>query len=602
MERKTTCLARKAAALLFMTLMTTSVWASNGVISGDGTKENPYLIEDASDWKAFAKNVNTGKEKAGYYKLVADITTDITVGTTSNKFSGSFDGQGHTITIDLTSTRKYCAPFLYVLGASFKQLAIDGTIHAGHKFAAGFIGSAMGQVSLEACRCSVNILSSVDGDGSHGGFIGCADNGSDVTFLNCIFDGSIIGEETVWCGGFIGWRNGTATLTNCLQAGTFLLKDTDKSSTYSRNNNKALVYFNNTYYVDALGSTENGVETHATGEELQALLGDGWVADGDGALPCTDGDYHISFDSNGGSEVQGITQRCNTAVVAPTTPLRDGYNFVGWDREIPSVMPPRNLTIKAIWSYIMPLEDNQDNSALISTHEGEYADVTLSNRTLYRDGYWNTMCLPFDVMLKDSLCPLYGEGAKAMVLNPQTSTFDSETGILWLNFTATDSIPAGTPFLIKWTADQTPQFNPATFCKAIINYDEAAHARMEAKSDDGTVSFCGTFTPTKLKKDITELYIGANNKLRWPNVNMAGDFYISAYRTFFRINNVNNAHQAKLCGVKMNSTNGETTGISMPSVVETVNSNNTYYNVSGQQVNKDYQGIVIMNGKKVMTK
>ena len=44
-----------------------------------------------------------------------------------------------------------------------------------------------------------------------------------------------------------------------------------------------------------------------------------------------------------------------------------------------------------------------DNAALIETYNGEEANVTLTGRTLYKDGYWNTICLPFDVEIEGSV-------------------------------------------------------------------------------------------------------------------------------------------------------------------------------------------------------
>ena len=59
--------------------------------------------------------------------------------------------------------------------------------------------------------------------------------------------------------------------------------------------------------------------------------------------------YTITFDTNGGSEIAPITQDYGTEITAPDNPTRKGYTFKGWDKEIPETMPAENMTVKAQW-------------------------------------------------------------------------------------------------------------------------------------------------------------------------------------------------------------------------------------------------------------
>ena len=59
--------------------------------------------------------------------------------------------------------------------------------------------------------------------------------------------------------------------------------------------------------------------------------------------------YTITFDTDGGSAIDPISQDYGTAVTAPAPPTKTGYTFLGWDKEIPTTMPASSIVIKALW-------------------------------------------------------------------------------------------------------------------------------------------------------------------------------------------------------------------------------------------------------------
>ena len=59
--------------------------------------------------------------------------------------------------------------------------------------------------------------------------------------------------------------------------------------------------------------------------------------------------YTITVKPENGKADITITQDYGTPITAPADPTREGYTFMGWDKEIPTTMPAKNITITAQW-------------------------------------------------------------------------------------------------------------------------------------------------------------------------------------------------------------------------------------------------------------
>ena len=62
--------------------------------------------------------------------------------------------------------------------------------------------------------------------------------------------------------------------------------------------------------------------------------------------------YTITVKPENGKADITITQDYGTNITTPADPTREGYTFMGWDREIPTTMPAENITLKARWKDI----------------------------------------------------------------------------------------------------------------------------------------------------------------------------------------------------------------------------------------------------------
>ena len=108
--------------------------------------------------------------------------------------------------------------------------------------------------------------------------------------------------------------------------------------------------------------------------------------------------YTITFDTAGGSEIAPITQNYGTAITTPADPTREGYTFLGWDKEIPKTMPAKNITVKAIWKdiespVISGLSDGKaycyEVKFKVSDNEGiKSVKVSGKKLTADKDGYY----------------------------------------------------------------------------------------------------------------------------------------------------------------------------------------------------------------------
>ncbi len=91
--------------------------------------------------------------------------------------------------------------------------------------------------------------------------------------------------------------------------------------------------------------------------------------------------YTITFDTAGGSEIAPITQDYGTNIAAPADPTREGYTFIGWDREIPTTMPAENMTVAARWKDI----EKPTGEIIIGTNKWQEFLNTLTFGLFFKD-------------------------------------------------------------------------------------------------------------------------------------------------------------------------------------------------------------------------
>ena len=238
------------------------------------TEKDYYEIASAADWKTFCNLINSAEQPSVDTKLKNDVdlgTEMNMVGMRGIAYTGTFDGQGHTITIDWNAhgTDTYVALFPFVTNATIKNLRVTGKMTSDSQPLSVFSLAARGTTTYEHCISDVKITSgNTNSSNCAAGMVLSADHDAKITFNDCIVAGDINGtvdNSQQNMGGFVSAQadDATCTFNNCLYTGT--------------NNAKGGYAFapkptlNNCYYVNAFANVQG---TPTTAEQLAS----GYVA------------------------------------------------------------------------------------------------------------------------------------------------------------------------------------------------------------------------------------------------------------------------------------------------------------------------------------
>ena len=542
-----------------------SVTTSEITVAGIGTEANPYLITNEAEWNYLANYLNFGQAPNNYsgmyLKLAADIkVTGQTMGTEDHPFRGTFDGDGHTLTLAFGSAESYlnksCAPFSFIDGATIKNLIIDGSIYSSAMFNSGLACKAIGVGSLiRNCVSGVNIYSNKDNDCRNGGFIGDLNvkkyEDKHTTFEGCAFVGAFQGRRSGSWGGFIGWLNfnmvlewETVIFTDCLFAPTAVNIGTPIAgvngafcSHLTSTDQFITINYNNCYYTKPLQKAGGGKQAYSVA-----------------TMPANIGAERTDY---------GF-------VTAYANGLKCGDSYYVDN------------------SNVIILADNADNSQVINANDGKTCNVILSGRPLYKDGGWNTLCLPFDLELSGS--PLDGDGVKVRTLSSSTVW----NGTLTLRFAKMGDnavLKAGVPYLIKW--------------------DNVNTTLTEAQ-----LVFKGVTIKSGLNNTATEQaqFVGTFNAIDNQTASDMGAYVLKSDGAWYRIGNDTEEHRRAYIpacrgylllsgnsGVRRLSMVWDDTATGMKPVraADSQDTEGRIFDLGGRQVKNPSRGIFVINGKKV---
>ena len=461
--------------------------------------------------------------------------------------------------------------------------------------------TANGHIGILANNGNITISGEVTASGSDIGILASNGNitisGGEVTASGSDDDG----------GGIVASDNGTnsgglsisnATVTTSAMKGIFAMGGiTINSGTVTTNGN---------------GQYGNGIE--ASGCDLTISGGQVTAKGGYFGLFTHGGNITLGWTNptdfiyaNSYSENRGIINIADdkTLYDEDGTPYSDTINK---DAET-ETYPIDGKTLRPL-TNVLVLNDDADNTAAISGSTGQ-RNVILQGRKLWKDGAWNTLCLPFAMTAEQVTAQL----APAKLMTLSSSAFAGQE--LTLNFEDATTIEPGKPYIIKWTRPDgytvdggfditNPVFTGVTIPSGYTSSDAITAALATASCSTDYVTFIGTYGPTAIYTDpATNLYLGAGNKLYYPS--SAKD--INSFRAYFQLNNGLTAGTPDTStGVRafvLNfGDNDETTGI-IPTTNFTNYTNSdsdAWYDLSGRKLSgkPTKPGLYINNGRKIL--
>lgn len=248
------------------------------------------------------------------------------------------------------------------------------------------------------------------------------------------------------------------------------------------------------------------------------------------------------------------------------------------------------------------------NTAWASYEAGKYAVVSLKNRKFYRDGYWNTLTLPFslDASKLANTCL-----AGADIRTFKNAAWDGTNQRLTINFSDSNEgeIVAGVPCIVRWG---TPTDNPGdviedplftnvkvdiTDQSAFDDEDDYNEYETVADRDGINLRFQAQIAPVQVTANSKTLLLGGENKLYKPDKSM----WVYATRAYFTYT----GSIAMAREFVMDFGEGEQTTTYIDNIMVEDNRESQVegiFNLNGQRLDAPQKGINIINGRKVVIK
>ena len=486
---------------------------------------DPLPLFGSADWEYVNELTQAGQSVNAI--MMKDFIVNTMVGTWDHPFTGTFDGNGHTLIVNYAFTtgdggvynEAFIGPFRTIRNAEIKNLIVGGSISTTKQRSAvgglvGFCrdnGNENVQNTITNCHVSVLITGSFT---RMSGFIGASiSSGTDKvtnTVNGCLFDGrfeyidSGVDYPTTYAGVITCFGTPSNQIVNhCFENGSYGGRINNYTFCGMFDNTYGMVHSstNNCYCIteSMAGNAKRAYSiTVENNDNLKFVFG---FID---TTPEPIAEYDVSgiIAHSPGLELAGVryVEDINDIEVFYTYYAGSGETVCGTisaeglDYDIQRITATNGATAHiygtAFDAFTMLLASgntvvhvttelyhisldavNLDNQMVLHDQEGVSTLVGINNLTLSKDVAWNTLCLPFDV---PNLSGTYLEGATLRVLD--TITFENR--VIVYHFKDTTAINADKPYLVKVSENvNNPYFYPVTIKRSLppgmkIRFDE----------------------------------------------------------------------------------------------------------------------------------
>ena len=584
-------------------------------ISGSGTEGDPYIIGSDDEWITFASSVSGGTGYSGkFVKLMDNISVSEKVGTVSgstqvNPFSGTFDGNGYTITATISdNSNQGTALFCYINGATIKNLTVAGTIASNKYHAAALVGFSKGTGNkIEHCTVTAN----VNGSNYVGGIVGHAVD-SNISITDCVYSGKMTGGGT-YTGVFVGWGDsGNWTVTDCL----YIMADGQSTSNFDLVKNGGTLTLERCYKTSSAGSLgtqvyaslpENEISKTVTICNISAYLMTACAVSGIAASYNMSNDASITpvvtYETSDLTFGKDFTATLNGVAVQelPVSITTMGNNtliitgtgdYAGSKSYNVSLRPDNHTDIEIADGYTYDLTEDAE------THSATYKK-TLGADRINKHQAW---LVPFDYTITADDTEKFSFYKINMIANAPNAQTDA-TDDIWVFLKKVDAgtmLHANMPYVYKpkeAVTDYAFTTENATL-KA-----KATDARLTMMTAEDTYTLYGTYEPTTATAADPFYYINTSGTMSLGN---DGTVTVGAFRWIMRkaskFGGSSSAAYAPTIRFFDGDENGATGIGSVNGSEETANGSSAYYDLQGRKVEQPKKGLYIRNGRKVIVK